>query len=103
VFAGTDLAYLRRLVGYWAEELDWPGQEAATVARAPRFRTRVGDVRVRSHPVVVSFFVVSQSMRRVRWGLIEGGPRSRARIAETLACSRPGRGWGRRAFIVDRT
>jgi hypothetical protein len=103
VFAGTDLAYLRQLVGYWAEELDWPGQEAATVARVPASARASVTCASRSHPVVVSFFVVSQSMRRVRWGLIEGGPRSRARIAETLACSRPGRGWGRRAFIVDRT
>ena len=35
--AGTDLAYLRELVGYWADEFDWPAQEAA-LAQFPRFR-----------------------------------------------------------------
>ncbi|MEU5717056.1 epoxide hydrolase [Streptomyces sp. NPDC020403] len=34
---GTDIAYLRELVAYWAEEFDWPAQEAA-LARLPRFR-----------------------------------------------------------------
>ena len=34
---GTDLAYLRELVGYWADEFDWPAREAA-LAQFPRFR-----------------------------------------------------------------
>ncbi|MGZ4617878.1 MAG: epoxide hydrolase family protein [Frankiaceae bacterium] len=34
---GTDLAYLRELVTYWADGFDWPAQEA-TLARFPRFR-----------------------------------------------------------------
>jgi pimeloyl-ACP methyl ester carboxylesterase len=34
---GTDLDYLRELVTYWADEFDWPAQEAA-LARLPRFR-----------------------------------------------------------------
>ena len=34
---GTDLAYLRELVAYWADGFDWPAQEAA-LARLPRFR-----------------------------------------------------------------
>jgi pimeloyl-ACP methyl ester carboxylesterase len=34
---GTDLAYLRELVTYWADGFDWPAQEAA-LARLPRFR-----------------------------------------------------------------
>jgi hypothetical protein len=38
---GTDLAYLRELVAYWADSFDWPTQEAA-LARLPRFRVRVG-------------------------------------------------------------
>jgi pimeloyl-ACP methyl ester carboxylesterase len=42
---GADLTYLRELVVYWAEEFDWPAQEAA-LARLPRFRTRVHDVGV---------------------------------------------------------
>ena len=38
---GTDLAYLRELVGYWADGFDWPAQEAA-LARLPRFRVPLG-------------------------------------------------------------
>src|ERR1019366_119556 len=34
---GTDLAYLRELVAYWADGFDWPAQEAA-LARLSRFR-----------------------------------------------------------------
>jgi pimeloyl-ACP methyl ester carboxylesterase len=34
---GTDLAYLRELVAYWADEYDWPAQEAA-LGRLPHFR-----------------------------------------------------------------
>jgi pimeloyl-ACP methyl ester carboxylesterase len=42
---GTDLAYLRELVAYWADGFDWAAQEAA-LARLPRFRVRLGDVQV---------------------------------------------------------
>jgi pimeloyl-ACP methyl ester carboxylesterase len=42
---GTDLAYLRELVAYWADGFDWPAQEAA-LARLPRFRARVGGVGI---------------------------------------------------------
>ncbi len=42
---GTDLAYLRELVGYWAEEFDWPAQEAA-LARPPRFRVQIGGLGI---------------------------------------------------------
>ena len=38
---GTDLDYLRQLVEYWAEEFDWPAQEAR-LNELPRFRARVG-------------------------------------------------------------
>src|ERR1022692_635955 len=38
---GTDLAYLRELVAYWADGFDWPAQEAA-LARLPRFRVPLG-------------------------------------------------------------
>jgi pimeloyl-ACP methyl ester carboxylesterase len=34
---GTDLAYLRGLVAYWADGFDWPTQEAA-LAQLPHFR-----------------------------------------------------------------
>ena len=37
---GTDLAYLRELVAYWADGFDWPAQEAA-LARFPHFRVRL--------------------------------------------------------------
>ena len=37
---GTDLDYLRELVAYWANEFDWPAQEAA-LARFPRFRVPI--------------------------------------------------------------
>lgn len=37
---GTDLDYLRELVGYWAEEFDWPAQQAA-LSRSSGFRTRI--------------------------------------------------------------
>lgn len=42
---GTDVGYLRELVAYWADEFDWPAQEAA-LARLPRFRVAVGGLRI---------------------------------------------------------
>ena len=42
---GTDLAYLRELVGYWADGFDWPSQEAA-LARFPRFRLTLGGLGI---------------------------------------------------------
>ncbi len=42
---GTDVAYLRELVTYWAEEFDWPAQEAA-LARLPRFRIALGGLGI---------------------------------------------------------
>src|SRR5919202_1719567 len=42
---GTDVAYLRELVDYWAGAFDWPAQEAA-LARLPRFRVRLGGLGI---------------------------------------------------------
>src|SRR3954467_13267651 len=42
---GTDVAYLRELVDYWADEFDWPAQEAA-LGRLPRFRVDVDGRRI---------------------------------------------------------
>jgi len=42
---GTDLDYLRELVAYWADEFDWPAQEAA-LARLPRFRVTLGGLGI---------------------------------------------------------
>ena len=42
---GTDLGYLRELAAYWADGFDWPAQEAA-LARLPRFRAPLGDLRI---------------------------------------------------------
>jgi pimeloyl-ACP methyl ester carboxylesterase len=42
---GTDVGYLRELVGYWAEEFDWPAQEAA-LAQLPRFRVPLGGLGI---------------------------------------------------------
>ena len=42
---GTDLAYLRELVAYWADGFDWPSQEAA-LARLPRFRVALGGLGI---------------------------------------------------------
>ena len=42
---GTDLAYLRELVAYWAHEFDWPAQEA-TLARLSRFRVRLSGLGI---------------------------------------------------------
>ena len=39
---GTDLEYLRELVAYWADEFDWPAQEAA-LNRLPRFRVKLDE------------------------------------------------------------
>ncbi len=39
--AGTDVAYLRELVAYWADGFDWPAREAELNA-IPRFRVAVG-------------------------------------------------------------
>jgi pimeloyl-ACP methyl ester carboxylesterase len=42
---GTDLDYLRELVTYWADEFDWPAQEAA-LARLPHFRMPLGGIGI---------------------------------------------------------
>jgi pimeloyl-ACP methyl ester carboxylesterase len=42
---GTDVAYLRELVAYWADEFDWPAQEAA-LERLPRYRVDVGGLGI---------------------------------------------------------
>ncbi len=42
---GTDLDYLRELVGYWADGFDWPAQDAA-LARFPRFRVPLGGIGI---------------------------------------------------------
>lgn len=42
---GTDLDYLRELVGYWADGFDWPAQEAA-LNELPRFRVRFGGLGI---------------------------------------------------------
>ncbi|MFF7154329.1 alpha/beta fold hydrolase [Streptomyces sp. NPDC008139] len=42
---GTDLAYLRELVAYWADGFDWRAQEAA-LARLPRFRAPIGGLGI---------------------------------------------------------
>jgi pimeloyl-ACP methyl ester carboxylesterase len=42
---GTDIDYLRELVTYWANEFDWPAQEAA-LNRLPRFRMQVRDLGI---------------------------------------------------------
>ena len=42
---GTDVAYLRELAAYWADEFDWPAQEAA-LERLPRFRVDVGGLGI---------------------------------------------------------
>jgi pimeloyl-ACP methyl ester carboxylesterase len=42
---GADVAYLRELVGYWADGFDWPAQEAA-LARLPHFRVTLGGLEI---------------------------------------------------------
>lgn len=42
---GTDLAYLKRLLGYWAEGFDWRAQELE-LNTFTHFRAELGDVRV---------------------------------------------------------
>ncbi|GAA2671000.1 epoxide hydrolase [Streptomyces aculeolatus] len=42
---GTDLGYLRELVGYWADGFDWPAREAA-LNLLPRFRVRLGGLGI---------------------------------------------------------
>ena len=42
---GTDLAYLRGLVAYWADEFDRAAQEAA-LAQFPHFRVRLGGLGI---------------------------------------------------------
>src|ERR1700681_2074947 len=42
---GTDLGYLRELLAYWADEVDWTTQEAA-LARLPRYRVQLGGLRI---------------------------------------------------------
>lgn len=43
--AGVDVAWLRDLVRTWAEDFDWPAREAE-LNRLPRYRVRVGGLRV---------------------------------------------------------
>jgi pimeloyl-ACP methyl ester carboxylesterase len=42
---GTDLAYLRELVAYWADGFDWPAREEA-LGRLPRFRVPLGGLAI---------------------------------------------------------
>ncbi|MFC1439846.1 epoxide hydrolase family protein [Streptacidiphilus sp. N1-10] len=42
---GTDPAYLRELVDYWADGFDWPAQQAE-LARLPHFRVPLGGLGV---------------------------------------------------------
>jgi pimeloyl-ACP methyl ester carboxylesterase len=42
---GTDLAYLRELVAYWAAEFDWPARESE-LAKLPHFRAAVGGLGI---------------------------------------------------------
>jgi pimeloyl-ACP methyl ester carboxylesterase len=42
---GTDVAYLRELVAYWADGFDWSAQEAA-LARVPHFRVTLGGLGI---------------------------------------------------------
>lgn len=42
---GTDIAYLRELVAYWADGFDWAAQEAG-LARLPRHRIRLGGLGI---------------------------------------------------------
>ena len=39
---GADVTYLRELVDYWAEDFDWPAQQARLNTH-PHFRVRLGD------------------------------------------------------------
>ncbi|MET0789860.1 MAG: epoxide hydrolase family protein [Cellulomonas sp.] len=42
---GVDVDYLRELVASWADEFDWPAQEAA-LARLPHFRVALGGLGI---------------------------------------------------------
>src|SRR5689334_18635728 len=42
---GTDLGYLRRLLGYWADGFDWPARERALGGYA-HFRVRLDGVPI---------------------------------------------------------
>ena len=42
---GTDVAYLRELVAYWADRFDWSAQETA-LARLPHFRVSLGGLGI---------------------------------------------------------
>jgi microsomal epoxide hydrolase len=42
---GTDLEYMRGLVGYWKDSFDWRGQEAALNAY-PQFKVKRHDIDV---------------------------------------------------------
>jgi pimeloyl-ACP methyl ester carboxylesterase len=42
---GTDVAYLRELVAYWADGFDWPAQEAA-LARLSHYRLELGGLGI---------------------------------------------------------
>src|ERR1700754_3671193 len=42
---GTDVDYLRELVGYWADGFDWPDHEAS-LNLLPRFRVELDDLGI---------------------------------------------------------
>src|SRR5581483_2711950 len=42
---GTDFAYLRELVAYWADGFDWPAREAA-LGGLPHFRVSLGGLGI---------------------------------------------------------
>jgi microsomal epoxide hydrolase len=41
---GTDLEYMRGLIGYWKDGFDWRAQEAAL--NAPQFKVKLHDIDV---------------------------------------------------------
>ncbi|MDI9979788.1 epoxide hydrolase family protein [Rhodococcus sp. IEGM 1307] len=76
---GTDLAYLRELVEYWAEEFDWTAQESA-LAALPRFQVRLSGMRI--HFVHVR--AAKSSVRALPLVLSHGWPDSFWRYAKVI-------------------
>jgi pimeloyl-ACP methyl ester carboxylesterase len=76
---GTDLAYLRELVAYWADGFDWPAQEAALGA-LPRFRVSLGGLGIH----FVHARAVTPSRAVLPLVLLHGWPDSFWRYAKVI-------------------
>ncbi len=80
---GADIDYLRELVRYWAEEFDWPAQEAA-LNRLPHYRVTLGEPAPLSIHFVHARAVAAPGLRPLPLVLTHGWPDSFWRYSKLI-------------------